>query len=474
MADIIKLNNQDYVFEGFVYTGDNNAQTLQKDIFPISYQNVGSLEIIDTIFNLDYNGSVIFKNQYNILENLVNFKANNRSGMFIRFAPSDVSSLSQQTPAAVDAMGIAFWGVFNNTSSINSEKSNSTINLFEFISPTHASLCETKAAALNGGDLPSPFQLRGEVNLGQYIKEVLTAIRGSEATLLIYRNGELSDDINGDQSLTYQVPLHYNLNDLMTLLLKLYIVEYNGINTQCILMHDKKTDTYVLVPFIAIIDNIPLRDSNETFIIGSQGNDNASPERRVIAAKRNSQNIISGYSFSDVVFDVSNNHFNDICIVSDELTSNVNAIVYLKIKDVIDKLNQNVVGSLTEKGYSNPSINVDLDSTKTGFEARNYKVLSLPYQNIDHQATAEAIMVGDIMFNNMELQFITQGAPYRKAGVFINIEKDTPRDSQEAELFQNIDNKVLGQWLVVEIIHRVVEDKYFNIFKCVKPFRGKT
>jgi len=474
MADIIKLNNQDYVFEGFVYTGDYNTGNLKKELTQLSYQNIGGIEIVDTMFNLDVKGSIIFKNQYNVLENLINFKSNNRGGMFIRLSPSEYSALSQRQPQGVKAMDIAFWGIFNNTTSVNSEKSNSAVNLIDFIAPTEASLRETKASALNGGDLPSPFQIKGDVNLGQYIKEILSVSRGSEAKLKIYKDGQLSDDINGEQTLMYQVPLHYNLDDLLTLLLKLYIVKDNGVWTQCLLIHDKQSDTYILVPFTSMIGNIAPRASNETFIIGSQSDDAASIDPKVAAAKRNGQNVINGYSFSDVVFNVSNTHHTDICIVSDELTSNVNAIVYLKIKDVIDKLNQNVVSSLATKGYINPQLNADLDDTKTGFEAKNYKVLSFPYQNIDHQATAEAIMVGDLLFNNMELQFVTNGAPYRKAGVFINIEKDQLNLSRDKQVFQNIDNKVLGQWLVVEVIHRISEDKYFNIIKCVKPFRGQS
>jgi hypothetical protein len=472
MAEVIKLNNQDYIFEGFVFTGDQNTGEFQKEITPLSYQNIGSIEINDTLFNFDYSGNIIFKNQYNILENLVNFKANNRAGMFIRLSPSEVSSISTQTPTGIKALDISFWSIFNNTTSINSEKSNSTVNLIDFISPTDASLRETKASALNNGDIPSPFQIKGDINLGEYIKEILTIISGKPANLKLYKDGELTDDINGDQTLVYQVPLHYNLNDLLTLLLKLYIVQYNGIYTQCVLLHDQKSDTYILVPFTAMLENIPPRENNETFIIGSQGNDQPSSSPTVVAAKRNQQNVISGYSFSDVVFNVSNSHFTDICIVSDELTSNVNSIVYLKIKDVISKINQNIIGSLTEKGYSNPSINIDLDDTKSGTEAKNFKVVSFPYQNINHTATAEAILVGDIIFNNMELMFTTNGAPYRRSGVFINIERDQLRDSDVSQQYKNIDSKVLGQWLVVEVVHKFIEDKYINVIKCVKPFRG--
>jgi hypothetical protein len=72
----------------------------------------------------------------------------------------------------------------------------------------------------------------------------------------------------------------------------------------------------------------------------------------------------------------------------------------------------------------------------------------------------------------MELQFTTNGAPYRKSGVFINIEKDQLKNSMDSELFKNINDKILGQWLVVEVIHKIVGDKYYNIMKCVKPFRG--
>jgi hypothetical protein len=472
MADIIKLNNHDFVFDGFVFTGDNNSGDLQKEVSPLSYQNIGSIEIVDTMFNLDYSGTVLFKNQYNILENLVNFKANNRSGLFIRLSPSDVTATSEKQPTGVKALDIAFWGVFNNTTSVNSEKSNSTVNLIDFISTTEASLRETKASALNGEGIPSPFQIRGEINLGQYIKNVLSVIRGEEVNLQIFKGGVLSDDINGDQSMVYQIPLHFNLHDLLGLLLKMYVIKDNDVYSQVILLHEKLEDKYILVPFTSLISNIAPRENNETFIVGSQGSDEPSTDPKVIAAKRNSQNVITGYSFSDVVFNVSNNYFTDICIVSSELTSNSNIITYLKVKDVIDKLNRNVVSALTNKGYTNPTINVDLDDTKTGLEARNYKVISFPYQNINHQATAESIMVGDILFNNMELQFTTNGAPYRKSGVFINIEKDQLKNSMDSELFKNINDKILGQWLVVEVIHKIVGDKYYNIMKCVKPFRG--
>jgi len=470
MADIIKLNNQDYIFEGYVYTAESNSGDLQVEKVPLSYQNIGSIEVVDTIFNLDADGMIIFKNQYNIFENTVNFKSNNRSGVFFRISPSDSTSASLATPERVKSLDISNWGVFNKTTSVNSEKSNSTINAIDFISPTVASLKETKASALNGGSLPQPFQISGP--LGEYIKQTLSAIRkNSDIKLKIYKDGTLSDDIGGEQTLTYQIPLHYSLNDLLELLLKLYIVNDKGVYTQALLLHRKHDDTYILVPFTSLIGNMATKENNETFIIGSQSGDEPSTDINVIAAKKNSQNVISGYSFSDTLFDISNNYFTDICVVSDESTLNVNVIQYLKVKDVIERLNQNIVSLLQQNGYKNPVINVDLDPTKTGSEATNYKVVSFPYQGINHKATAEAVLVGDILFNNMELQFITLGAPYRRSGVFINIDKDQPENSVERELFKNVDDKVLGQWLVVEIIHKFFEDKYFNVIKCIKPFR---
>ena len=77
---------------------------------------------------------------------------------------------------------------------------------------------------------------------------------------------------------------------------------------------------------------------------------------------------------------------------------------------------------------------------------------------------AEAEMIGNMTFFNMELGLFQLGNINRTIGKFVNVSNDAEMGDGDA--------KLCGQWLVTKCTQQLIGDEYYNRLSCVKAYLG--
>lgn len=114
----------------------------------------------------------------------------------------------------------------------------------------------------------------------------------------------------------------------------------------------------------------------------------------------------------------------------------------------------------------NPTALLSLNKSKT--QNFNYKQ---PYSygatKIDRFPDARNSILKSGFFLNQCLNFTVLGSTVRKSNVFIGLDRAT--GSVDADF----DEKLLGQWYVIKVVHNFTQKGYTNTFTCVKPHADK-
>ena len=94
-----------------------------------------------------------------------------------------------------------------------------------------------------------------------------------------------------------------------------------------------------------------------------------------------------------------------------------------------------------------------------------FKPFILPYKKEHVRNIAEAQMVSNMTFLNLQLGLDNIGDTIRKPGKFIDIFK---RNDQ----VEIVDDKLLGRWFVTKVRHTFQRDRYSNVISCIKTCVG--
>jgi len=100
-----------------------------------------------------------------------------------------------------------------------------------------------------------------------------------------------------------------------------------------------------------------------------------------------------------------------------------------------------------------------------------FKPYRMPFTHEKVRNLAIAQLVSNLIFLNLNLNFDNIGDTNRRAGTFIDVFRTSYRPEKGKKLGLT-DPKLLGRWLVCQVRHRFVKDKYQTIVQCVKSCIG--
>lgn len=476
MSEIIKLNDRDFIFDCTFINGTPQVTSTGKNtipVQPISYSSIEFLEIVDNIFNPFLQIRMGIRTPYNFTEkmpgdNAFRFNPNSRNFCYISLVPKDIKDVGINEKL-LDGSRITFTGIINDSKVISTDDTGSTtITILDIIDSKEASLKEQKVGFVYE-------KIDTSITVAENIKNLLLKIHPNDSVIGPEFNLGSQGGIKINQS--YIFPLQYTLLDAIQFLLPFNIATVNSLPSQLILRYDSATQTYYNSSLFDLFNKADQDDINlETFILGSQQPNNSGeaapqlPNNNVTTTLKD--NMINNISFSNVTFNVSNKDLLPIFCASTTNPTNINSLSFISLKEQLEEFEKKVLrtGPMLKiygrgGGGDNIVVNVDLDPSKVGRD--NYKLITTPFDDTVNVPMAKAQMYNSFIFENMVLSFRTTGQPYRSPGHFINV-------ARTGNTGGSFDERMLGQWIVTEVIHSFTGGAYNNSIQGVKPYRIET
>lgn len=459
MSEVIKLNDTEYEFNCTFF----NATQGDNSVFlnSVSYNAFEYLEIVDAMFSPFLQCRFAIDNPLNFIEkqpgpNPFTFNSNNRNLCNLSLVPVGLKRVNKKI---AEQNILKIFGVLNEGAVLSSDKNDASILCFDLIDTKEAALTEQKV----GYKYP---KINTSLTIGANIKEILKQAHPGVPDSTIF-----DEKFNlGDVQITtqYLFPLSYTLLDAINFLLPFNIATVNNIESQLFLKYNYDKKKYFNYSVYDFFNNATSSDVNqETFILGGKegakgAQTNSAPGG---VSKTLKDNILHNVGFSNVNFNVSNTEFLPIYCATTTQPDDINTVKFFDIVEARTLFEDNVLKTESMKSiYGNDILlNVDLDESKTS--QQNYKIIATQFNDSINEKLAKAQLYNSFIFQNMTLNFTVPGQPYRQAGVFINIVRATDTDGKE------FDKKLLGQWLVTDVIHRIVKGTYTTHIQCVKPFK---
>lgn len=469
MSEVIKLNGRDFNFDCVFFNATSDDKNFA--MLPISYGAFEFLEITDNIFSPFLECSFGIDNPLNFIENTpgdkpFRFSANNRNLCNIQLTPVDTANSEDDDIRKKNSLGI--FGVIDEGSIISSENSETSISTYDLIDTKLASLLEVKV----GYVYP---KIATDKTVSENIRDLILKVHGEDVSV-IDKDFNLGKAGGVTITTNYPFPLSYNLYDAINFLLKFNIATVNNIESQLFLKYNYGYNTYSNYSLYDLFNKAETQEVNqETFIIGGKegpqdtaniGESSSTPLNNFTNNKTLKENIIHNVNFSNVNFNISNQDLVPIYYTTTSNPTNISNLGMVDMSKAMELFETNVLNTPSMKkiyGSSQIKLNVHLDESKLG--QQNYKVISTNFNADVNEKVAKAQLYNSFMLQNMSLSFKVKGQPFRQAGSFIILARAT--DKTKGKEF---DKKLLGQWLVTQVTHRINRTEYETYIQCIKPF----
>ena len=461
--ETITLNNRKFRFSCALISSSVNAQGGEtSDMFPVGYNSVNKITVIDDLFNPFMSAEVVLKAPGNFSENSPNLKfrytSNNRNLIGFYIEPEDTAELPEPNNKLNQ---LYLLGNIEDYNAVAESNNSAQFHFYQIVDSNQVLLEETKVSNVYE-------KVNTGITVSDNLKEIVKLGLGEK-----YVDGQfLASDTNIDRP--YLFPIYFSLMDAINFLLPFNITEKSGLPAQMFLRYDyhgNQMKNFTLVDLFLQADNY--ENNLETFYLGANdGPRENSDQLGDVKFPQSSfvpiQNSVNNLTYNNVDFKSSNEVILPMLVSNTTDPTNSNAFTYVDLKKEIENFQEKVITKLSPLYGSSVKLNIDLDQSK--LNKQNYRVMTSPFSIDLNVKVAKAQMYNSFLMHNMSMTFVTDGQPYREPGKFITIGRESS-DKVPDTIFSN---KIFGQWLVTQVQHIITGDgKYKNIIQCVKPFINK-
>lgn len=505
------INDSDYKFSLWLINQEDQAIRLRRAA-------IDELVIIDDMTELFHKGSLTINNSHDALErgsviqvgddqhSTVNstsfhFRSDARDLLYIRFEPSgDNVGRENSTAGSVDdeIYTIEFCFIIYAMEDVLDEErgpENKKQRLY-FHDYRYQMLLEKNIYYSTAKNLPhrgssvdstTPVTMSDNESrskpTGEIVQDILTSSLFETDTLPLF-SGSWE---YGDEKLMYTSPSNNKAVDDLEYILGRHVSSQTSDNQPCILKLERKTDRWELLPVSAFYtrattsvggQTTPGLWQSEAFKISSSAElDSAIPPE--------SKAFHDRYTTPHV-----NYHFSNMSIINDYTFTEMSGL------DCQTVLNSTIVHSYNEGGKR---FNIDFSGNVTKVEEMykkkylphmigsqgqggkmtwlpsrmqqeniNIKNVSSPYANtnLNFAYGRNKTIIQSMLLGNA-IQFELTGITARRSGVWMTVNRDNTYVDNEYE------SKVLGQYLVRRVEHKIAGDKYTTVITGIKPYYFK-
>ena len=430
MAVTTKINNAEYEYE---YTISNNTGTLELQDSAVEY-----LELDDNVFSPFMGGMIKIADQFNTSQGKFMFRGDGTDILHVKLKPV------LNPDKAVD-----YTFVLNeerNETDMKDIAGNSKV--FTFMDIDEAKFRVRFA-----------YSKKAQGKVGDVLRELL---EGYE--LPVDKNNFESGDLSISAIPHAFIPgINYRILDYIFYLLKYAYKKDGEVANKLFLSKEDKGYTFKsLAQLFEKNKELVYEAFNSGDLVDGALNPNTNnppPE----APYNPYLNNLASYNFSAPPLPINNTFYMNTLVVGYDPILGTTKMFELRLKDVLKRWKTKFVDVFSSIGGKTKSC-VNLTDVKNEGE---FKVYSLPFKFEDCVNIAEADLVNNLIFTNLQMAMIVDGDLGRKAGTFIDIFK-LKTDGNK------VDSKILGRWLVTSVSHKKSLQIYRNEIVCMKAYAGPT
>jgi hypothetical protein len=431
MENITKINCANYIYE---YTISNNTGELKVRDSAVEY-----LEIVDNLFLPFKSGIIEISDPFSMSQGSFMFRGDGTDKLNIKLKSEKYPNKN------IDYTFIL--SEERNITDVGTPAGNTKV--FEFIDIDESKL-----------RIKFAYSKKATDKVGDAIKKILQDFKlpiGSE-----FESGDL--DIKSlPEALIPGVS--YRVLDYIYYLLRYAYIKDGGLATKLFLSKDKTGYTLKsLTKMFArnkelVYESFSSGDLVDNATNATPNNNNPPPEAQYKPYMSNT----TSYNFSAPPTKVNNSLYMNTLVVGYDHILGTSKMREIRLKDVLERWKTRFVDVFSSIGGAVKKC-VNLTDVKKQGE---FRVYSLPFTFEDCVNIAEADIVNNLLFTNMQLSLMPLGDLERVPGMFIDIFK-LKNDANK------VDTKLMGRWFVTSVVHRKVKQVYTNEIICMKAYAGPT
>ena len=401
-----------------------------------SKTQVRGMNITETMFEPFYHGSITFVDPVNVIEDSVLSRGDGSEKVTIDFMPSEMSQ----------SEAVKFDFVLNGET--NNPALNSRLNAFKTYH-----LLDANYFKLNQ---PIPYGERFRGKVGDILEQIF---KDKGLPTGEWSSGAHEVDIFPEHILP---PTSYRYSDLVKYLMRInYNADGDGYGEGTAvrsLYWDRKGGKYVFKPLNKIFQSpAPI----ETFVCGEFPDGGSNANNSGSGGPSYVSSMLKASDLTTPMLTYSNEYFMNYLVTGYDPQLGEHGIREIRIEDVKGKWEKEIVSGLGGNLGGAGKAFMPLNKAK---KQELFRTFSLPFSLDKSAKLAEAEMIGNMTFFNMELCVRQDGHPARTAGAFVNVSSAAKATDGDA--------KLCGTWLITKCTHEFIQDSYYNTVNGIKPALG--
>jgi len=379
---------------------------------------VRSMNLVENIFNPFWAGEIGIKDTYNMVDNLYSSKGDGTDVFTIKMSPKDGAG-------ELELRGI----LWNESNDVSFQDRADMFKIYEIVDEGFVKL-----------NIPIPYGKRYRGKVGKILKDIYT-----EHGLPIgsWDEGDHEVDIFPEHILP---PISFRLSDLVQYLVRInYKKVGDNTHVRTLLYWDRVSKAYVLKGLDSMFANTQCEEgfSAAEFGVGVDGGDCPS----TLKSHLHSTNLMTP------MLNISNEYFMNSMVSGYDPVLGEHGIREVRISDVKGRWEKEIVKKMG--GGVTPFLPLTEDQ-----KTKLFRTFSFPFKLDNMAKLAEAELIGNMTFYNLELALEQLGDVNRYAGMFANVSVNSVFDNK----------KLVGKWLVTKVAHQFINDVYYNVINMCKVY----
>tara|TARA_R110001583_G_scaffold183589_2_gene342249 strand:- start:180 stop:1748 length:1569 start_codon:yes stop_codon:yes gene_type:complete len=491
-GNIFKINGEDYRCEFILYNSIDGKD--HPNAIRLTKPALKSLVIEENLFEPFISATAVISNPADMIENRLLTKGNGTDRLYVSFYPVQNPELKGDDNKFISSEEIKIeyeFVIINEANSISETDRLNNFKIYSLVDLNYHKLNSRLPFEETDG-IPAEFYGKP---IGEIIRILLETNLGEDVIDTTEGNWDSGSHITTRQPETFDSlkTTNFRTSDLIKYLLSIYYKDESGTAVQGILHYNRltpnkkhglnlKKNAFSLRPLSKIFGDHKNK-LTEGFILGELADDktkginknNPAINDKIFSNVNQSQ--LPNVSLTTSMFNYSNRYFTNYKVNTHDILNGTYNSDQLYIQEAKTPWSALFVEVFSSAGGA-PIAFLPLNKS-TG--PSKFKNITYPFNHDVNLKLAQAQMISNLTFLNLQLGFTNLGFTRRTCAQFIDVVRSvgTPMvdvydsDTKSVKKLPGwSDAKVLGRWFVTNCRHELTENRYLNVIQCVKTYVG--